>query len=116
MALGWLRARYPGLPYTLAGFSFGSRVVLSLGCELAGSERVIVLGFPAREEPVGVLAHCTVPKIFVQSTHDEHGPPAAMQAFYAQVAEPKRLIWVEARDHFFAGGLDDLEREIAALG
>src|SRR5450755_3950806 len=23
-ALAWLRARYPGLPYTLAGFSFGS--------------------------------------------------------------------------------------------
>ena len=114
-ALGWLRARYPGLPYTLAGFSFGSRVALSLGCELAGAEGIIVLGFPAKQDPVGVLAHCTVPKVFVQSTHDEHGPPAAMQALYAQVAEPKRLIWVEARDHFFAGGLDALEGEIAAL-
>ena len=27
-ALDWLRSRYPGLPYTLAGFSFGSRVIL----------------------------------------------------------------------------------------
>jgi len=24
--LDWLRGRYPGLPYTLAGFSFGSRL------------------------------------------------------------------------------------------
>jgi hypothetical protein len=38
-----------------------------------------------------------------------------MQAFYAQVAEPKRLIWVEAEDHFFAGGLDEVERQVAAL-
>jgi len=115
-ALEWLRNRYPDLPYTLAGFSFGSRVVLSLGCGLADAEQLIALGFPARSDPVGVLAHCTVPKVFIQSTHDEHGPPAEMEAFYAQVADPKRLIWVEAEDHFFAGGLDDLERQVAALG
>lgn len=114
-ALDWLRGRYPGLPYTLAGFSFGSRVVLSLGCALADAARLIALGFPAKLDPVGGLASCTVPKVFIQSTHDEHGPPPEMEAFYAQVAEPKRLIWVEARDHFFAGGLDELERRIAEL-
>lgn len=115
-ALAWLRERYPGLPYTLAGFSFGSRVVLSLGCALAGAQRVIALGFPAKRDPVGVLAYCTTAKIFIQSTHDEHGPPPEMEAFYAQVAEPKKLIWVEAQDHFFAGGLDTLERVVEALG
>jgi len=115
-ALDWLRVRYPELPFTLAGFSFGSRVALGLGCELKNVERVIALGFPAARDPVGVLAQCTVPKIFIQSTHDEYGPPPAMQAFYQQVAQPKRLIWVEAQDHFFAGGLDELERQIAGLG
>jgi uncharacterized protein len=114
-ALDWLRSRYPGLPYTLAGFSFGSRVILSLGCGLPDAARLIALGFPAKRDPVGVLAHCTVPKVFIQSTHDEYGPPPEMEAFYAQVAEPKRLIWVEAQDHFFAGGLDELERQVAAL-
>jgi len=114
-ALDWLRSRYPGLPYTLAGFSFGSRVILNLGCALPDAVRLIALGFPAKRDPVGVLAHCPAPKVFIQSTHDEYGPPPEMQTFYAQVAEPKRLIWVEAQDHFFAGGLDALEREIAAL-
>ena len=75
-ALGWLRDRYPGLPYTLAGFSFGSRVILSLGCALPDAERLIALGFPAKRDPVGVLAYCAVPKVFIQSTHDEHGPPS----------------------------------------
>jgi alpha/beta superfamily hydrolase len=114
-ALDWLRSRYPGLPYTLAGFSFGSRVILSLGCALPDAERLIALGFPAKRDPVGMLAECTVPKVFIQSTHDEYGPRAEMEAFYAQVAEPKRLIWVEAEDHFFAGGLDELERQVVAL-
>src|SRR6266853_320814 len=31
-ALEFLSRRYPGLPLTLAGFSFGSRIVLRLGC------------------------------------------------------------------------------------
>lgn len=114
-ALRWLRHRYPDLPYTLAGFSFGSRVVLSLGCALPDAERLIALGFPAKRDPVGVLEHCTAPKVFIQSTHDEYGPPPEMEALYAQVADPKRLIWVEAQDHFFAGGLDELERQVTAL-
>jgi alpha/beta superfamily hydrolase len=113
--LDWLRSRYPGLPYTLAGFSFGSRVILSLGCALPDAERLIALGFPAKRDPVGMLAECTVPKVLIQSTHDEYGPRAEMEAFYAQVAEPKRLIWIEAEDHFFAGGLDELERQVVAL-
>ena len=112
-ALDWLRDRYPGLPYLLAGFSFGSRVALSLGCVLEDAMRVIALGFPAKRERADFLASCTTPKIFIQSTHDEYGPPAEMEAFYAQVSEPKQLIWVEAGDHFFAGGLDRLE---AAVG
>src|SRR5271165_1109492 len=29
-ALDFLRSRYPGLPYALAGFSFGSRIILRL--------------------------------------------------------------------------------------
>ncbi len=115
MAVDYLRGRYPDLPYTLAGFSFGSRVILNLGCLTRGAQRLIALGFPAKRDPVGILNQCTSPKVFIQSTHDEYGPPPEMEALYAQVAEPKRLIWVEAEDHFFAGGLDELEREVREL-
>src|SRR5439155_21104112 len=31
-ALGWLQGRYPELPFALAGFSFGARVITQLGC------------------------------------------------------------------------------------
>src|SRR5271169_5132442 len=39
-ALRLLRKRYPTLPITLAGFSFGSRIALRMGCAGAGSRRV----------------------------------------------------------------------------
>ena len=111
--LDWLRNRFPGLPYTLAGFSFGSRIILNLGCALPDAHRLIALGFPAKRDPVGVIAQCATPKLFIQSTHDEYGPRPEMEAFYAQVAEPKQLIWIEAENHFFAGGLDELQKQVA---
>ncbi len=46
-ALEFLRRRYPDLPFSLAGFSFGSRIILRLGCELGGARRLLAVGFPA---------------------------------------------------------------------
>jgi uncharacterized protein len=111
-ALGWLRARYPTLPYTLAGFSFGSRIILKLGCELEGASRILAAGFPTRAGEVPALDTCTVPKIFLQSTEDQFGPRAEFARWFDTVREPKRLIWIAALDHFFAGALNEFEEAV----
>jgi alpha/beta superfamily hydrolase len=111
-ALGWLRNRYPDLPYALAGFSFGSRVITRLGCETEGARFLMAAGFPTRMGAVDYLERCGAAKIFIQSTHDEFGPKPELEAAFARFAEPKRLIWVEAADHFFAGALDELEWQV----
>ena len=116
VALAWLRSRYPALPYALAGFSFGARVVAQLGCEPAGAARLIAVGFPARGSDIRRLASCTVRKVFISSTHDEFAPRLEMEALYAQIAEPKEMIWIEAEDHFFRGALDQLEDSVVNLG
>jgi alpha/beta superfamily hydrolase len=58
------------------------------------------------------LETCGAAKIFVQSTHDEFGPRAALEELFAATAQPKRLVWVEAADHFFAGALETLEETV----
>jgi uncharacterized protein len=113
-ALAWLRERYPALPYALAGFSFGSRVITRLGCEGAGASFLLAAGFPTRWGTPDYLENCAAPKIFVQSTNDEYGPRAELEAMYERVAAPKELHWIEAADHFFAGGLEDLEEQVKA--
>ena len=113
--LAYLRQRYPSLPLTLAGFSFGSRIVLRMGCGGAGARRIIAAGFPSIFKDRSYLENCTVPRIFVQSTHDEYGPVNEIEPIVAALPEPKRLILVEAKDHFFAGGLEQLEEAIAGL-
>lgn len=114
-ALEYLRGRYPDLPFTLAGFSFGSRIALKLGCSRIGARRVIAAGFPTVYKDRSYLDGCTVPRIFVQSTHDQFGPVSEIEPFVAQLPEPKRLVLIEAQDHFFAGALERLEEEIAGL-
>jgi alpha/beta superfamily hydrolase len=115
-ALDWLRARYPGLPYSLAGFSFGSQVILRLGCSLGDPARLIAAGFPVNTAGAEFLRACTIPKFFIASTHDSHASRPQMEAQYAEIAGPKQLIWIEAEDHFFEGGLDRLEETVLGLG
>ena len=137
-ALEYVRSRYPDLSYALAGFSFGSRAVMTLGCSLVGQafrpaaglspgaaaeieddlsarsapQFLLAAGFSTRMGSWDFLSQCAVPKIFIHSTHDEFGPRIDFERLYAGVAEPKRLIWIDAADHFFAGALEALEERV----
>ncbi|HYO81470.1 MAG TPA: alpha/beta fold hydrolase [Bryobacteraceae bacterium] len=115
-ALSWLREEYPNLPFTLAGFSFGSRIVLKLGCMLSDARRIVAVGFPTTYIDRSYLLGCTVPRVFVHSTNDEHGPRVDFENMYHELAPPKELHWVEAEDHFFKGALDEFEQVIISLG
>ncbi len=113
--MDWMRERYPALPYAAAGFSFGSRIALRLGCSLPGMRRIIAVGLPTRSSDLEFLATCPTRKVFVQSTQDEHGPRPELESLYRTFADPKRIYWVEAADHFFRDGLDELEEAIYQL-
>jgi uncharacterized protein len=111
-ALAWLRERYPTIPYALAGFSFGARAITRLGCEQEGADWLLAAGLPTRHGPNEFLQTCKTPKIFIQSTHDQYGPKEEFEKQYETFANPKKLIWVEAEDHFFVNALDTFEKEI----
>jgi uncharacterized protein len=124
VAVDLLCSRYPDLPLTLAGFSFGSRIALRLGCEMGrdtnyetnpSPRRVIAVGFPTAYRNRSFLDTCTVPRIFVQSTHDQFGPVEELEPLVGGLPEPKQLIWIEAQDHFFGDALEKLEETISSL-
>ncbi|MEZ5356815.1 MAG: alpha/beta family hydrolase [Bryobacteraceae bacterium] len=115
VALGWLRERYPDLPYLMAGFSFGSRVILRLGCQAPGARMLVPVGFPSlHTDPLPYLA-CPVPRVFLHSTHDQFGPRESFQAFFDSLPGEKDLVWIESRDHFFVDALDQLETAVSRL-
>jgi alpha/beta superfamily hydrolase len=112
----WLRERYPPLPYSLAGFSFGAHIVLRLGCSFPDARRLIAVGFPAVYHDKINWNQCNAPKVFIQSTGDEYGPREGLEALFERLKPPKRLVWVRARDHFFRGGLAEFEETVYRLG
>ncbi len=110
--LSVLFAKYPELPFSLAGFSFGSRIALKLAGQIPGARRVIAVGFPPIYKDRDYLDRVTAPRVFVQSTNDEFGPVADLEPLVAALPEPKKLVLVPSTDHFFAGGLPQLEEAI----
>ncbi len=115
-ALGWLRERYPSLPFLLAGFSFGSRIVLKLASQQAGTRLAIAAGFPAKHTKADEYLDCPAPRVFVHSTHDQYGPREEFQKYFDSVRGEKKLVWIESPDHFFAGSLDGVEDAAAEAG
>ena len=113
--------RYPALPLTLAGFSFGSRIALRLGCsgvlgvKRYGACRIIAVGFPTVYKDRSFLEGCMVPRIFIQSTRDQFGPGEELRPLVEALPEPRQLIWIAAQDHFFAGAVEQLEESVFGL-
>jgi alpha/beta superfamily hydrolase len=106
-ALDWLSARY-GLPILFAGFSFGSYVGLRACCVDSRVHGLIGLGLPVRaagrDYTYEFLAGCSsVPKLFVSGDRDDFSPGGELEAVLAAASQPKRIVWVEGADHFFAG-------------
>jgi alpha/beta superfamily hydrolase len=113
-ALKWLRELYPQLPYSLAGFSFGSRIVLGLGCSFHDAQSILAIGFVSRYAQDPYLAECSVPRIFISSTNDQYASKEQLEKIVAGAPEPKRLVLVPAEDHFFKGSLDQFEQAVMA--
>jgi len=106
-ALDWMVDRYR-LPILFAGFSFGSNVGFRACCCDARVHGLVGLGLPVRAEgrdyTYRFLPACgAVPKLFISGDHDEYGPKDVLESVLVSAPEPKRVIWVEGADHFFAG-------------
>jgi uncharacterized protein len=106
-ALDWLTARF-NLPILFAGFSFGSNVGLRACCGDARIRGLVGLGLPVRaagrDYRYDFLPACgSLPKLFISGDHDEFSPRGTLEAFLVSASEPKRIVWIDNADHFFAG-------------
>ncbi len=113
-ALAWLKREF-GLPIIFAGFSFGSATGLRAACPDPDVTALISIGTPVEAEgrlySYSFLRDCARPKLFVSGDHDEYGPREKLEEVVAQVAEPKRLVFVPG-DHFFQGHLSEMREAV----
>src|SRR5579875_2883360 len=105
-ALDWLEHRF-ARPILFAGFSFGSNVGLRACCGDPRVAGLVGLGLPVRaagrDYRYTFLPACgNVPKLFVSGDNDEFSPRGVLESYLVAASEPKRIVWVEGADHFFA--------------
>lgn len=111
-AIDYLGREFPGVPVLFAGFSFGAWVGLRVGCRDTRVAELIGLGIPVNDSDLTYLRDCVKPKLFVQGGNDQFGSRANVQALYETLPPPKRLVFVEGADHFFAGKLGEVQAAI----
>lgn len=117
-AMAWLEREY-ALPIIFAGFSFGAAVGLRATYADPRVPALIALGLPAvpienRVYDFEFLRTCTKPKLFISGARDEFGPPGKLEALVETFADPKKLVRIEAGDHFFEGRLREMRDAIEA--
>jgi uncharacterized protein len=115
-ALDWLEREFT-LPIIFAGFSFGAAVGLRPACADPRVAALIALGLPAvtiagraedRVYDFEFLRECTKPKLFVSGSRDQFAPAGRLEALVNTFANPKKLVRIEAGDHFFEGRLKEM--------
>ena len=107
-ALDYLAAEFPETPILLAGFSFGAYVGLRAGCADGRVKEVVGAGLPVNDSDLSYLMECAKPKLILQSAHDQYGSRERTDALYEKLPQPKKLVFIEAPDHFFAGKLPQM--------
>jgi uncharacterized protein len=111
-ALDWLEREF-NLPMIFAGFSFGAAVGLRATYADPRVPALIALGLPAipienRVYDFEFLRGCVKPKLFLSGSRDQFGPVGKLEALVDTFADPKKLVRIEAGDHFFAGRLKEM--------
>lgn len=115
-ALDWLDTEFH-LPMIFAGFSFGAAVGLRAACPDPRVEAVVSLGTPIspvddRSYDYDFLKACSKPKLFVSGSRDPFASKAKLEALVTPLPEPKKLVIIEAADHFFEGRLREMREAV----
>lgn len=107
-ALGWLSARLPGRPLTVAGFSFGAWVAARLAASEPAVGRLVLVAPPVAGADFAAMRTSPVPKLVLQGTADVTCPLSELQPEFATWAGPKRLATIAGATHFFDRRLGEL--------
>jgi alpha/beta superfamily hydrolase len=112
-AMTFMERKFPGAKLWLAGFSFGSAVMMRVGCKDDRPVGLVAAGFPVSKYEFQDLAVCRKPKLFVQGSLDEFGPVDQLRKLVSGLPEPKQLMIIEGADHFFEGHLAELAEAVS---
>ena len=115
-AIDWLRARHPGLPLWLGGFSFGAYVALRAQSKRPVQKLVTVAPAVERFDTAAVTSP-PMRWLLVQGDADDVVSPRAVLDWAAALTPPPKIAVLKGAGHFFHGRLNELrDAVVSGLG
>jgi len=114
-ALDVMAARYPGLPLWAGGMSFGAWIGMTVGAADPRVTTLIGVAMPIDRYDFSVVGNSPKAKFIVHGEFDELCSIHDVRAFYAQAADPKELVVIEASNHLFDGTVSQVGDAIEDL-
>jgi alpha/beta superfamily hydrolase len=112
--IAWGRHRWPDVPLTLAGFSFGAMVALGAAARASPSRLITVAPAVSRPE-FGSASSPGCPWLIVQGDADELVDVRDVRAFAAGFDPAPQLAVLSGGEHFFHGRLSELRDLVLAF-
>ncbi len=113
-AVGAGRARLPGLPLWLGGFSFGAFVALR-GQAAADAARLVTVAPPVGRWDFSAIEAPQCPWLVIQGDRDELVDHAQVATWMAALAPQARLNLLPGAEHFFHGRLHEVKAAVSAF-
>lgn len=111
-AIEFIERKYPTAEIWLAGFSFGSAVMLRAASCDDRVRAIVAVGVPVSRQDFSDIARCQKPKLLVQGSNDQFGSVDQLETFFASLDEPKQMKIIDDADHFFEGHLPELAETV----
>ena len=110
----WARTRWPALPLTLAGFSFGALVSLRAAA-LSRPARLICVAPAVAHVGAEPLPESPCPWLIVQGDADEIVDYREVQSFVERSRLRPQLALLPGAEHFFHRRLNDLDEVVVGF-
>jgi alpha/beta superfamily hydrolase len=110
-AIAWMRARYPGGPIWVAGFSFGAAIAVKAAVRTPLDGLVSVAPAITRFAS-GMQTQPKCPWLIVQGDEDELVPVDDTVAWVDGLEPGPELLIIRGGEHFFHGRLLDLRESV----
>ena len=110
-AMDWMRAKYPGLPLWLGGFSFGAYVALRAQSERP-VKRLVTVAPAAERFNTAPIKLPIYPWLLIQGDADEVISPQTVFDWARNLRHPPSLVVLKGAGHFFHGRLNELRQAV----
>jgi uncharacterized protein len=114
-AADWIEQKYPGIPLSLIGYSFGAWVGLQVGCSDPRISAVIGLGLPLDTSDLSFLSECSKPALYIVGTRDEFCSPENLEDLERRLPCTSTIHRIKDADHFFTSQIETVENLIESF-